>query len=113
MNQGSPTPVDLQNPAGEKPKKTKAEWFAMFKGDLKAVTSLDEQKLAMIAQFVHTIVENAEKPVDENGITLISETTEVVLKNGDKNLIRTLVEVNRSVVEGILVAKTNIADAKK
>jgi len=113
MYKETPTPIEQQPPAAERPKMTRAESFAMFKGDLKAVTSLDDQKFAMVAQFVHAIVENAKKPVDENGVNLITEATEVVLKNGDKNLILTLVGVNRAVVEGILVAKSNITSEKK
>ncbi len=87
--------------------------FGMITADLKLVKDLDLQKVVMLAQFLHSVVENKGAAVDEDGVCLIKESSAAVFEKKDPNLVHALIEVHRAVARAVFnIRRESILDRK-
>ena len=89
------------------------ENFSMIKGDLKEIVGLDDPRINLIAEYIHLIVENKDKPLDAKEIKLMRSLMRLILKNGGGDFVRTLSNVNNLVRECLVGPKVDATMGRK
>lgn len=85
----------------------------MIKGDLGALSGLDDPRINLIGEFIHLVVENKDEPLDAKEVKLIRGLMKLILKNGGDDFIQTLSGVNRLVSESLFGPKVDSTMGRK
>lgn len=92
---------------------TRKDGISMIRKDSSAVNGLDDPRFNLVAEFIHLIVENKDKPLDEKEVKLIRELMRLILKNGGNDFIQTLSEVNSLVAKNLFGPKVDATMGRK
>jgi len=89
------------------------ENFSMIKGDLKEIVGLDDSRINLIAEYIHLIVENKDKPLDAEEVKLMRDFMRLILKNGDNDFLQTLNKIISLVRENMVGPKIDATMGRK
>lgn len=113
MNDKLPPPPPADAMIGDGIPMNRKANFSMIKGDLKEIVGLDDPRINLIAEYIHLIVENKDKPLDAKEIKLMRSLMRLILKNGGNDFIQTLSGVNRLVGESLFGPKVDSTMGRK